>query len=333
MAGRRTNLALAGIVLLALGTGLASYALGTSSGRAVVIAHGIAGLSLLVLAPWKSVIAARGLGRMRPGRLLSILLAVAAVLTVATGVLFSTGLVLRYGSLTAIQLHVGAGVATTLLVLLHMRKRPVRPRLTDLSRRNLLRTGSLAAVAGVVWLGIEGTARAAGWRGSDRRFTGSHETGSFDPPRMPVTQWFNDSVPRIDTSAWQLSIRAGEPRSLNYAQLTEYNDQVEATIDCTGGWYATQEWTGVRLDQLLGPLKGGSLRVVSFTGYERRIPTEHARQVWLAHSVGGRPLSVGHGAPARLVVPNRRGFWWVKWVTEITHDTRPAWWQLPFPAS
>ena len=333
MAGRRTNLALAGLVLLALATGLASFALGTSSGRAAVIAHGVAGLALIVLAPWKSVIAARGLGRMRSGRVLSILLAVAAVVTVATGVLFSTGLVLHYGSLTAIQLHVGAGVATTVLVLVHMWKRPVRPRLTDLSRRNLLRTGSLAALAGLLWLGVEGTARAAGWRGAERRFTGSHETGSFDPRRMPVTQWFNDSVPRIDPSDWQLSITSEVSRTISYEELTAHVEKVVATIDCTGGWYATQEWTGVRLDRLLGPLPGGSLRVVSATGYERRIPSEHATQTWLAHSVGNRPLSPGHGSPARLVAPGRRGFWWVKWVTEIVHEDRPAWWQLPFPAS
>jgi DMSO/TMAO reductase YedYZ molybdopterin-dependent catalytic subunit len=33
----------------------------------------------------------------------------------------------------------------------------------------------------------------------------------------------------------------------------------------------------------------------------------------------------------RLVAPNLRGYWWVKWVTAITIDELPSWWQLPFP--
>ena len=37
----------------------------------------------------------------------------------------------------------------------------------------------------------------------------------------------------------------------------------------------------------------------------------------LATHVGGEPISPGHGAPVRLVAPNRRGFQWVKWVDRI----------------
>jgi DMSO/TMAO reductase YedYZ molybdopterin-dependent catalytic subunit len=37
----------------------------------------------------------------------------------------------------------------------------------------------------------------------------------------------------------------------------------------------------------------------------------------LATHVGDEPLSHGHGAPLRLVAPNRRGFQWVKWIDEI----------------
>jgi DMSO/TMAO reductase YedYZ molybdopterin-dependent catalytic subunit len=51
----------------------------------------------------------------------------------------------------------------------------------------------------------------------------------------------------------------------------------------------------------------------------------------LATHVGGAPLSAGHGAPARLVAPGRRGFWWVKWVTAIDVTDEPWWWQPPFP--
>jgi DMSO/TMAO reductase YedYZ molybdopterin-dependent catalytic subunit len=51
----------------------------------------------------------------------------------------------------------------------------------------------------------------------------------------------------------------------------------------------------------------------------------------LATRARGAPLSVGHGFPARLVAPSRRGFWWVKWVDRIELRSTPWWWQPPFP--
>src|SRR4029453_1527821 len=101
-----------------------------------------------------------------------------------------------------------------------------------------------------------------------------------------------------------------------------FGDRVEAVLDCTGGWYARATWEGVRLDRLLPPDAAGSLVVASATGYRRRLPLADARTLLLATRLDGRPLSAGHGFPARLVAPGRRGFWWVKWVTSI--EPRPA---------
>jgi DMSO/TMAO reductase YedYZ molybdopterin-dependent catalytic subunit len=42
-----------------------------------------------------------------------------------------------------------------------------------------------------------------------------------------------------------------------------------------------------------------------------------ARPALLATAVAGEPLGIGNGAPVRLVVPDRRGLDWVKWVTEV----------------
>jgi DMSO/TMAO reductase YedYZ molybdopterin-dependent catalytic subunit len=53
--------------------------------------------------------------------------------------------------------------------------------------------------------------------------------------------------------------------------------------------------------------------------------------VWLATGVGGEPLSRGHGFPVRIVAPDRRGFWWVKWVASLQPSARPAWAQSMFP--
>lgn len=66
-------------------------------------------------------------------------------------------------------------------------------------------------------------------------------------------------------------------------------------------------------------------------GRERRFPAAGADALLLATHAAGRPLSVGHGGPARLVAPGRRGFWWVKRVVAIEVVEEPWWWQPPFP--
>lgn len=164
--------------------------------------------------------------------------------------------------------------------------------------------------------------------------TGSYEVGSGVPSAMPVTQWFTDDVPDIDVDAYELLVTRPDEatRRLRYDDLLTMTDATEAAIlDCTGGWWAEQTWRGVRLDSLLGPVDGGSIVVRSVTGYTRRFPPADATKLMLATHVAGAPLSSGHGAPVRLVAPGRRGFWWVKWVTQVSVADEPSWWQSPFP--
>ncbi len=137
-----------------------------------------------------------------------------------------------------------------------------------------------------------------------------------------------DAVPNLDAAAWSLRTPA---RRWTYDELMAFDDRLTATLDCTGGFYSTQDWAGARLDRLLGSTAGGSIRVVSHTGYARRFPLGDAGRLLLATRIGGRPLDPGHGFPARIVSADRRGFWWVKWVAAIEVDDLPHWWQPPFP--
>ncbi len=331
MAGRRTNLALAVLLLLALVSGGLSFATGTAAARWPVLAHGVLGLAIVILAPWKAVIARRGLGRSRPGRWASVVLAILTGTAVVSGVLFSTGINLRYGPLNAMQVHVGSALATIPFAVHHLWRRPVRPQRFDVARRNLLRAGGLAGVAGVAWLGVEAASRLLRLPGRRRRFTGSHERGSHDPAAMPATQWFDDSPPDLDPDAWRLAVTAAAGASeLAFADL-DRGDEVTAVLDCTSGWWSEQTWAGTSVAHLLGDARGRSILVRSATGYARRFPMADAGRLLLATRIGGEPLSRRHGSPARLVAPGRRGFWWVKWVVEIEVDDRPWWWQAPFP--
>jgi hypothetical protein len=284
----------------------------------------------VLLAPWKSAISARGIRRARPGAPASVVLAVLIVVTVASGIAHAVGV---WTGVLAIQVHVGAALLSIPLAIWHVVARPIRPRPSDLSRRSLLRAGAIAGGGLVAFGVVEGLVRATGLPGSERRATGSYERGSFDPAAMPVTQWLNDRPPEIDPADWRLIVRTPEGAStLSYEELAVFSDRVRATVDCTGGWYATQDWTGVRLDRLLQADDAvRSFVVVSATGYGRRFPIADASSMVLATRAGERTLSVGHGFPARLVAPGRRGFWWVKWVERIETSATPWWWQSPFP--
>lgn len=122
-------------------------------------------------------------------------------------------------------------------------------------------------------------------------------------------------------------VAQGTSRFWSLGELAQWDDRASVVLDCTGGWWSQQEWSGMLLRRLLPPSTTGSVEVISATGYWRRLPL--ADDLLLATRAGGDTLSAGHGAPVRLVVPGRRGYHWVKWVTHVEHDQRP--WQLQPP--
>jgi hypothetical protein len=328
---RQVNLALGILLVSAVVSGLAGEAAGTPTGRWLVVLHGVCGLGLVVLTRRKTRIAGRSLRRRRrrPRWTSSLVLAALVLVTVLSGLIESAGITSRLGPLTTMQVHIGAAVLAIPLAVSHFRRRPARPRATDVGRRTLLRATVVGAAAAGAWVGWEGLIRATGAPGATRRFTGSHERGSGDPDAMPVTQWLDDAVQRIAPATWRLRAGGAEYALADLRGLPV--DEFTAVLDCTSMWYAEQQWRGVRLDRLIDPGAAPSVEVRSATGYALRFPARDLDRIWLALDVGGRPLSAGHGFPARIVAPERRGFWWVKWVTSIQPSPIPWWVQSPFP--
>lgn len=332
MAGRRTNVALLVLLALALVSGGFSYAIGSGWGAWVVALHAVVGIAIVGLAPWKRVIVRRGLRRQREGTMASLVFTILVVVALVAGFGHSTGILRSMGGLTAMQVHVAAALFSIPFGVFHVVTRRVLPRRTDMTRRNLVRAGVVAGSATAAYVAVERVAAPLLLPGGDRRFTGSYERGSFHPSDMPVTQWLDDDVPAVDGERWVLTVRSGgELRKWTHDELLAFEDRVRATLDCTGGWYSHQDWSGVQFERLIQGSAGRSIRVESLTGYARRFPRSDASNLLLATRVGGNLLSAGHGFPARVVAPGRRGFWWVKWVSRIDVDDVPWWLQSPFP--
>jgi hypothetical protein len=171
-------------------------------------------------------------------------------------------------------------------------------------------------LAGIAVLAVSVKAAFEGTLGASRAATGSLRRDQPIP-----TSWLDDSTPAVDAGEWRERTAGLAPRSVTCA------------LDCTSGWYSVNRWSGVAVADLLGPVPPGtrSVLVSSHTGYSRRFDVADLPQLLLATELDGRDLPSPNGGPARLVVPGRRGFWWVKWVSSIEPSGRPPWWQLPFP--
>jgi DMSO/TMAO reductase YedYZ molybdopterin-dependent catalytic subunit len=312
-------------VLVLVTTGLAAWALPETTATPLYDLHRIAGAGLVIALPWKELIARASLTRrLRGGALASalpgVLATIALAITVGLGVAWTLGLVSfdRPIDYSAMNVHVFAGLALVPLAAWHVMQRWERPRVRDVgSRRAALRLFALGAAAVLVGSVLERIP-------AGRRVTGSKHAGSFTGNDFPLTIWAFDSVPSIDPSTWRLELSGAihDRAPVDLASiLSAAPREIDAIIDCTGGWWSEQRWRGASLLTLLrsrGLADGArAVTVTSVTGHSWTFDIDEIGDAILATHVGGEPLSAGHGAPVRLVVPGRRGFQWVKWVGRV----------------
>jgi DMSO/TMAO reductase YedYZ molybdopterin-dependent catalytic subunit len=346
MNARAVNIAILLLLAFELATGLGSFLVGNPDGRWLFRLHRVGGLALVVLLAWKVGIAARSYRRrgVTAGTGLSAVGGVLFLGSLATGLLWATVALPRIpvpvlGSWTVLSLHIALSFFLIPLFAVHLGLRWPRPSRADLvGRRAVLRMLGLLAVGFVFWRVQEVLAALLAPTGSSRRFTGSREEASFAGNLHPVTNWLSDPIPQVDIGRWRLWIHGNVEREsvLSYKEILSLSDTVrEATLDCTGGWYTVQRWSGVPVAVLLeqAELEDGtrSLLFRSTTGYARRFPLDEASGLLLATHVGEEVLSSEHGFPLRLVAPGHRGYGWVKWISEVEVRRDPGWLAPPLP--
>ena len=337
------------LILLTLVAGeLVTGAIGLMSGNArneiVLQAHSVLGYSIIAVLAWKTALALHSLKRPARGRPRNVAILVSALLltTLSIGVVWSIGGFWSVEGITGMSLHIYAGAAILPFIAWHAWAYTARFRVGySAKRREVLRFGSVFAAGTTAWLVSENVIRAIPTAGADRRFTGSHERRSYEGNVFPTTSWINDKPAEIDVATWRLKIVDVDAASTSYSLLELDNQggalfsELEATLDCTGGWYSHQIWGGVNLRDLLEDAgitpDARSCIVHSVTGYTRRYPSSEFGEIMLATRVGDDLLWHGHGAPLRLVAPGRRGYDWVKWIDEVRLVDSPHWLQPWLP--
>jgi len=285
---RGTDWSLALLVALLVATGLITAFAGTSGSAWVFALHGALGFGVVVVLVWKGrrvwrrvADPARWDGRTGFG-----LLAAALVLgALASGFLWSGGADVRLGGFGLLNWHWALGAALGLLVLVHALLRAKRPRVRDVTgRRQLFATAGVAVGAVAFWQLQRPVSALFGFRGARRRFTGSYEAASFAGNAFPATSWVADH-PRELPAGHRVTVggRCARPGVVP-AETLDAGDELVATLDCTGGFYVTCEWQGVRLAALLDRVgaTGDHVRVISHTGYRWSFSIDAPRGFLLA---------------------------------------------------
>lgn len=317
MTPRGTDWSLAALVGL-LGVTGALVVWAGSPGRGWVFAvHDVGGFALGGVLVWKlrRVLPLRRSSLPSLGSLGFVLLALAA------GWLWSSAGPVALAGFSLLAWHSALGAVLVVVVLVHAvgRAKPARRR--DLAgRRQFLAWGGTALGAFAAWR-VQAALRP------DRRFTGSFEQASGKGNAFPTTSWVADA-PRELGADHRITVTGLVARPLTLsARDLDAGHELDAVLDCTGGFWSRQRWRGIQLDHLLARAavreEADHVRVISCTGYRWSFSLHDASRLLLATHVGGEPLSQGHGAPVRLVAPGRRGFEWVKWVDRVELHTGP----------
>jgi hypothetical protein len=200
---------------------------------------------------------------------------------------------------------------------------PAEPEGDGLSRRGLVRTAGVGAVA-VVLLTAGGTVP---WLRRVSVFAARSGTG---PQGVPVNKSARAAgvTATATEGSYRLEVTYGDTSlSMSRADLLAMSQRTERLpIACVEGWSAEADWTGVRLRDLLDAVGAPAGRPVEVTSLQEtgpfrvtQLPAQFADDdlTLVALGIDGEPLSLDHGFPCRLIAPNRPGVLQTKWLRRL----------------
>src|SRR6266700_1733088 len=296
MSPRLTDWSIALAIGIAFMTGVVSLITGHPQEWLIFVLHAIGGFWLLLLMwgkvrrVWPRLVHLRRWDRRTIFGLLALLL---VTLALGSGIWWVTGGDVYFVGFNLLNWHIMLGFVVTASIVFHMFVRAKRLRKRDIAGRRRVIQFSALLIGGVaLWPGEQFTERILNLSGAKQRFTGSREAGSYSGNAFPTSSWVADQPRPIDVQTWRLTLDGAvtTPREFFYHELVSAGDELEATLDCTGGFYSTQRWRGKRVGRLLDQVAlDRDARYVSFvslTSYRWMLPLEEARNALLATHSG-----------------------------------------------
>lgn len=170
----------------------------------------------------------------------------------------------------------------------------------------------------------------------------SPEITSNDQFYIVSKNLFSDPV--VQAGLWQLRVDGlvDHPFTLTYDELMalprkqQYESMMCVSNEVGGEYMSNALWEGIPLKDLLqrAGVQAGAIKVVFYAvdGYSDSIHLDKALEptTMLAVRMNGMILPVGHGFPARMLVPGIYGMKHCKWVTgiQVVKDNYQGYWQV-----
>ncbi len=170
---------------------------------------------------------------------------------------------------------------------------------------------------------------------SDQHLAPEFPESAIQPMHMNGSEGLEDEQ---DLAEWRLKLiphGASQPSlELTMSDIRSLPEVQHITsLKCIEGWSCITKWTGVRLSDFTKKFAAGSEKA-AFAGmatpddeYSVGLDTPSAMhpQTLLCYEMNGKPLTQGHGAPLRLVVPVKYGVKNIKRIGTVKFvDERPT---------
>jgi DMSO/TMAO reductase YedYZ molybdopterin-dependent catalytic subunit len=182
---------------------------------------------------------------------------------------------------------------------------------------------------------------------TERKFlTGRHarpDSERLPPGQHLVKDWPVLDLgrqPDIEKQDWKLKVYGAVENPFTWS-WSEFAAQPQShfvsDIHCVTTWSRyDNRWDGVSTRDLIAlakPLPDAKFIVLhAFDGYTTNLTLDDfaAEDALLAHSWEGKPLTLHHGGPVRLVVPHLYFWKSAKWIAKIqlTTENRPGFWEV-----
>ncbi len=226
----------------------------------------------------------------------------------------------------------------------------------SMGRRELLRRSALillvAAAASRLgaWADAAGTRVAAVASGAAAVASGAFRLIKGMPPEVtPNRQFYQVSKnypfdPKVDVAKWSLEVKGlvARPLKLSYTEFLQAAPSVERyqTLECIanevgGDLISNAKWKGIRVRDILAlaVVRPESTTIIwrGADGYYESVPLDAAMdpESLLAYEMNSEPLPQKHGAPVRVLLPNRYGMKQPKWLIsiEVSNSDFTGYWE------